>query len=263
MNTLKTWVLVSCLVLAGCSAKLHQGLDETEANTIQNALREHGIEATKLPEKGKKPTWAIEVSDEDAAEAQRILTELELPRPRLAGLTALSQSGSLVPTPTEEHLKKVKALSEEISLTLQSVEGVTSARVLLALPLPARPGQPAAVPKASAFLRVRPGALKRLDPMRPELAALIAGSVEELKASQVTVVLQEIARTTRPAKDSSADRLRLLLVVLAATVSALALGLVGLTLRLRSLRRAAAHPPAAPPVAPRPSVSPAAARKVA
>lgn len=261
---LKWMTLIPFLLLAGCKAQLHHGLDESEANTLQNALREHGIEAAKVAEKGKKPTWAIEVSDEDAHEAQRILTELELPRIRLPGLAALAESGSMVPTPTEEHLKKVKALSEEIALTLQSVDGVTSARVLLALPPPARPGQPPGQAKASAFLRVRPGGLKQLEPMRAEMGALVAGSVEGLTADQVTVVLQEIVRPVRPPREASPGAsLRVLLVILAATVSVLALALVGLTLRLRAVRRRGEKEAPPPAAAPRPVVAPAAARKVA
>lgn len=257
-------ISAALLVLVGCRAQLHHGLDEAEANGIQNALRDHGIESKKVQEKGKKPTYAIEVDESVAADAQRILTELELPRPRLDGLAAMSDSASVVPTATEEHLRKVKALSEEVALTLQSVDGVTSARVLLALPPPPRPGQVPSLPKASAFLRVRPGAIDRLEPMRADLSKLVAGSVEGLSSEQVTVVLQEISRPNRAApQEAGAGRHRFLLLALGLTVAGLLLGLVFLTLRLRSLSASLVQTPAGAPASPRPSVSPSATRKAA
>ena len=50
-------------------------------------------------------------------------------RPRQDGFGEIFGKGSLVPTPTEERALYVEALSGELARTLESVEGVTSARV--------------------------------------------------------------------------------------------------------------------------------------
>src|SRR5690349_5621029 len=103
--------LVAALWLAGCSTQIQHGLDEKQANEMQTALAGRGIQAQKVAEQGKKPTWAIEVDDDRAAEAVRVLTELGLPRARPQGFEEVFGKSSLVPTATEERVKYEEALS--------------------------------------------------------------------------------------------------------------------------------------------------------
>ena len=251
--------VVAALLLSACTARIQHGLDEAQANEIQTLLLEAGFDARKVPEQGKKPTWAIELPEDQATGATRVLSELGLPRPKLAGFDGLEMG--LVATPTQERTAHLNALSEELARTLESVSGVTVARVHLVVPQPPRPGQEPGKAKASAFLRVRPGYAGRIHDMTEELRALVAGSVEGLRPEDVSLVVNEVVSTVaRPAPGTSpADRLRYLVMGLAILVSLLALGLVYLALRLRTARAtaAAAATPAAPAQPSRPVVNPA------
>jgi type III secretion protein J len=255
-------LLLLLLPLYACRAQIQHGLDERQANELQAVLADHGVEAKKVPEAGKKPTWAIEVDDESASDAIRILAELGLPRPKTEGFGDVFGKGSLVPTPTEERALYLQALSGEISRTLESVEGVTAARVHIVLPPPARPGTTGGpVPKASAFLRTRPGVSEKLDKSREELKALVAGAVEGLSRDQVTLIVSEASDfiPSKPRVDEP-DRMRWLLVGLGIAVSFLAIAMVVLTLRVRHYRGAVHKMSQVPP---KPSITPNGNRRAA
>jgi type III secretion protein J len=189
--------LVGCLL--GCQARIQHGLDERQANELLTVLADRGITAEKVQEDGKKPTWSIEVGRDQAASAVRVLAELDLPKHPAPGFSEVFGQGSLVPTPTEERAMYVQALSGEVARTLESLEGVVSARVHLVLPPPSRPGSPAPfLAKASAFLRVRPGARERLGSQDKALRELVSGSVEGLNPDMVTLLLDEIPGSRGP-----------------------------------------------------------------
>lgn len=249
------------LLAAGCQTQIQHGLDERTANELQTVLVERGFEAEKVFEPGKKPTWAIEVPDDRATDATRVLSELGLPRPPTHGFSEVFSKGSLVPTPTEERALYLQALSGELARTLEAVEGVTAARVHLVLPPPPRPGVEAQPAKASAYVRVRPGRVAALAAKKPELRALIAGGVEGLSPDSVAMILDEVETSVAPATVVAAPlrRMRLLLAAMGGVVSLLGVALALLALRARGQRQqkvAAPAPPARPTVA-------TAARKVA
>jgi type III secretion protein J len=215
-------------------------------------------------EPGKKPTWSIEVDDDQAPDAVRLLSELGLPRAHTEGFGEVFGKGSLVPTPTEERALYLEALSGELARTLEALDGVVSARVHLVLPAAARPGQPNAPSKAAAFLKVRPREGEQLQQQRAEIKALIAGGVEGLSPEAVTLVIAEISTQVPPPPKmpSPAQRLRVLVVALGVAVSVLAVVMVVLTLRLRQLRVREARP-RAPPTPAKPLLAAPAAKKAA
>lgn len=257
--------LVAVVLLASaCSTRIQHGLDEAQANEIQTILIESGFQVRKVPEAGKKPTWAIEVDEEQAASATRVLAELGLPRPKLKGFDGMDTG--LVATPTQERTQHLNALSEELASTLQAVAGVTTARVHLVIPQPARPGQQPGRAKASAFVRVRPGYGPKVKEMDEDLRKLVAGSVEGLNVEDVTLVVNEVVtQVPRPEEGATpAQRLRWLVVGMGAAVSVLALLVVFLSLRIRTLRVAAQAPrPATTPAPAKPIVNAPSARKAA
>jgi type III secretion protein J len=227
--------LIAALLLGGCSQQIQHGLDERQANEIQSVLVERGLDAEKVPVTGKKPTWSIEVPDDQATDAIRILSELGLPRPQAEGISDVFGKGSLVPSPTEERALYLQAISGELARTLESVEGVVSARVHLVLPPAPRPGAAPVPAKASAFLKVRPGRMEGVHRLRDELRALVAGAVENLSPESVTLVVAEIS-TSVPARTSGEEPfppIRSMVAGMAGTVTLLSLVVVWLTLRLR------------------------------
>lgn len=250
MNRNVLWAPVWALLLWSCTAQVQHGLDERQANELQSVLVERGIQAQKVLEPGKKPTWAIEVDEERATDAVRILAELGLPRPRTEGFGDVFGKGSLVPTPTEERALYLEALSGEVARTLESVDGVVGARVHLVIPPPPRAGVAPEKAKAAAYLRLRPGHSERLGALRRDLQALIAGSVEGLSADDVTVMMTEVSSSVPQVTAPPKNRLRFLVVGLGAAVCGLAIAMVFLTLKLRSAPATAQVPAPPPAVAP-------------
>ncbi|MBF5044368.1 flagellar M-ring protein FliF [Aggregicoccus sp. 17bor-14] len=258
--------LVPLLLAAGCRDTIQHRLDERQANELQTVLLERGLDARKVAEAGKKPTWSIEVPDAQASDAVRILAELGLPREEPEAGCDVFGTGGLIRTPVEEQVCRLQVLERGLEKTLQALEGVLVARVHLVVPAPPRPGQAALPSKASVLLRVQPGQAAALRASRDALRALVAGGVEGLPVEGVSLMVDEVSTRVVPpaAREASPLRLRLLLAALAVAVSGLSVALVLLALRLRSLRGHAAGPVAAAPVPARPVVSgTASGRKVA
>jgi type III secretion protein J len=180
--------LVAALAL-GCSQPVQHGLDEGAANEVVTALERVGIGAEKLKEEGGEGTFVVRVSRGDAGRSLDLLRSLGLPRGKRAGLSETYRQPSLVPTATEERARFVEALASEIERTLETIEGVVSARVHVVLAeqdplsLDAKPRVPA---QAAVLLKTRAqGAppIKEADVQR-----LVAGSVAGLEPARVAVV---------------------------------------------------------------------------
>lgn len=250
-------LLLASFCLVGCRAQIHHGLTERDANEVLTALASRGFEATKVLEQGKKPAFAIELPNEQASEALRVLTELELPRPTRVTTKELTAQTGLIETPSAERLRQLEGLEGDLEQMLETMDGVASASVELVVAQAPRPGQPVAPSKASALLRVEARALERLEGKKAHVASLIAGAVENLKTDDVTVLLDEVPTRQAPAPPPS----RFPEHSLRWSVAALGAGLVLvsgmlLVLLLRGRRRARVSKPAASPPRPAPQPSP-------
>ncbi len=254
------------LLLVGCATQIQHGLDERDANEIMAALVSRGFDAKKVAEKGKKPTFAIELDDAQALEALRVLTELKLPRPMRLKTQTLAASVGLIDTPAAERLRQLEAQEGDIEEALETMDGVASASVELVVSAPPRPGQPAVPSKASVLLRVHAASLERLQLQRGELRALVAGAVEGLAVDSVVLLVDPVVTPEAPKIDRRAS-LRPLAAGLGIALSLLSMVLVFLGFRLRMLKaqaRAAAAKPAPPTPEPRrPVINPSVQRKVA
>lgn len=268
---MKRALLLVFVVLSGCATQIQHGLEERDANEIVSALVARGFDAKKVPEKGKKPTWAIELDDSQATEAMRVLTELKLPRPARLKTQTLAASTGLIDTPSAERLRQLEAQEGDIEESLETMDGVTSASVELVVPAAPRPGQPAIPSKASVLLRVHPDALERLQQQRSQLRALVAASVEGLQSDDVVLVVDPVVIPSAPPRVDSRGTLRPLVMGLGVALSVLAMVLVFIAYRMRVMKAAvqstatrAPEPPVTPPhVPPRPVINPSVQRKVA
>ena len=138
---IRNLLFAAVFFLTACSSQIQHGLDERDANEIVSALVARGFEVRKVAEKGKKPTWAIELDDTQATEAMRVLNELKLPRPARLKTQTLAQSVGLIDTPSAERLRQLEAQEGDIEESLETMDGVASAAVELVVPPPPRPGQ--------------------------------------------------------------------------------------------------------------------------
>lgn len=257
-----------CFLLTACSTQIQHGLEERDANEIMSALLDRGFEVKKVPEKGKKPTWAIELDDSQATEAMRVLTELKLPRPQRLKTQTLAQSAGLIDTPAAERLRQLEAQEGDIEESLETMDGVASASVELVVPPAPRPGQVATPSKASVLVRVQPDALDRLQLQRAELRALVAAAVDGLASEDVVLVLDPVTIHAPLGREEEAHSgMRPLVILLGVALAVLAMLLVFLSWRLQRAKQEAKAEPPAPNLltaAPqRPVINPAVQRKVA
>jgi type III secretion protein J len=264
---------IAVVFLSACSVQIQHGLDERDANEIVAALDARGFDARKVPEKGKKPTFAIELDERRATEAMRVLTELKLPRPQRLKTQALAQNVGLIETPTAERLRQLEAQEGDIEESLETMDGVTSAAVELVVPPLPRPGVAPTPSKASVLLRVHPDAIERMQQQRAELRALVAAAVDGLSADDVVLVIDPVTLPPPVVAASPAQSsLRPLVIALGAALSVVATLLVFLAWRLKQARKqsaaavdkpSASTPAPAQPSQPRAVINPAVQRRVA
>jgi type III secretion protein J len=193
--------LLLAVALTGCSGEeiLH-GLDERQANEVLVALDERGVAGTKAREDGGEERWRVEVGRGDAARAQRVLAERDLPRARPPGFADVFAKGSMVPTPTEEHARYLHALGGELARSVEAIDGVVEARVHLGLrqPDPFRPGERAS-PRASVLVKCRAPACAAVRAVDPGIRAIVSGAVDGLEPAAVAVLFAEAAESAVPA----------------------------------------------------------------
>ena len=258
-------LLTLTLMFCACSTQIQHGLDERDANELLSVLTAHGFEARKVAEKGKKPTWAIEVTDDRATDAMRLLAELKLPRAPKLTTAKIAGETALIETPAAEKLRQLEGLEGDLEQALETIDGVTSAAVELAVPPTPRPGTAVTPAKASVLLRVASRSLEHLQQQRAELRALVAASVDGLHSEDVVLVIDEVQGRLPETITSKSERgLRLTLMAVSAMLMILAMFLVGMALRIkkqnRVLEQKANAPPAPTPV--QPAVKPVIATRV-
>ncbi|HVX97133.1 MAG TPA: secretion protein [Polyangia bacterium] len=177
-----------------CSTNILHGIDERAANDAARALERAGIGAEKVPEEaggaaGSAAHFTLRVARGDGARALDLLRALGLPREARHGFAETYGQPSLIPTASEERARYVDALAGEIEQTLETIDGVVSARVHLVLeeadPL-AADAKPRTAARAAVLLAARAG---HSPIAREDVQRLVAGSVAGLDAGAVAVVL--------------------------------------------------------------------------
>lgn len=195
-------VLVVVLLSAGCGkVNVISELGESEALEIIVLLRQNGITATKMPiEGGQEVLWTVAVDSRDAGNAFLVMSENELPRDQPKGFEAFFGQSKLIPTETEEKAIFLQAQSGELSRTIERMPSVIDARVHISIPNhdPLRQlmeGEKPPRPTASVFVKYwlpneNTPAESRLN--ESDIKRLIAGSIEQLEASDVDVVMKAV-----------------------------------------------------------------------
>lgn len=187
--------LLLAVALTGCGEQtLYSKLSERQANEMVAVLRLAGIPADKVSAEGG---YAVTAAEGDFARAVQTLRAMGLPREDFDTLGKVFKREGFVSTPLEERSRLVHALSQELSNTVSSIDGVLLARVALVLPTK-HPLEDKTVPaSASVLIKVRPGL--DVDALLPKIRALVVNSVEGLPYDSVTVVPFEAEAWAPPA----------------------------------------------------------------
>jgi type III secretion protein J len=177
-------------------------LDDTEANRVVVALERASVDATKEPDPSAEGKWRVEVMRDDVPRALSVMRDEELPRAAPPGVLDAVAKGSLVPSEAAEHAQLVAGMAGDLAASLQSIDGILSARVHLNVPSPS-PLRDLAPPRGSAsVLLEHRGSTPPIS--ADSIQRLVAGGVAGLLPTDVTVVM--VSRPSPPA--SAADGLR-------------------------------------------------------
>jgi type III secretion protein J len=249
---LKLAVLLGLAGLAGCQEELYRNLSEHEANEMVVALQEGGVEAEKVSTDDGH-TWTVQVAHDDMVAAMHALTERGLPEKRFDNLGDLFKRDGLVSTPTEERVRFIYGLSQELSQTLSRIDGVLVARVHIVLPNNDPLAEQVKPSSASVFIKYQRGF--DADALTAQIKSLVTHSVEGLSYEQVSVTA--VATDPVPSVQRESRGLAGPFVIVAAL--AFVASVAGLVLWLRPARlvdgarrlaRRATGRPAAPATAP-------------
>ncbi|MPW16729.1 EscJ/YscJ/HrcJ family type III secretion inner membrane ring protein [Paraburkholderia sp. CNPSo 3157] len=174
-------ILLPLLFLVGCKSSLFEGLEEDQANQIIAVLSQHGIEGAK--ERNTDKTWNVSVESDDIVTATEITREYALPHGSHANLGDLFSRQGLISNPDEDRVRYVYGLTQELSETLEKIDGVLVARVHIVQPERDPLMRQVTPPSASVMLRYRSD--YNLEYMRDKIRGLVAGSVEGLTPDHV------------------------------------------------------------------------------
>ncbi len=170
-------------LLAGCRSDLYSQLAEDDANEILDVLYAAGIEAHKQSV-GEK-MFSVQVAEDDMQAGLRAARERGLPRQRFSDLGTLFKKEGLVSTPSEERVRFIYGLSQELSSTLTSIDGVISARVHPVIPANDPMADKIKPSSASVFIKHDPHA--NVQALAPAIKNLVMRGIEGLNADNITL----------------------------------------------------------------------------
>ncbi|WP_032901345.1 type III secretion system inner membrane ring lipoprotein SctJ [Mesorhizobium ciceri] len=184
-RSLHFFVLPLLFALSGCKADLYTQLQEREANEMLAILMDNGVDAVRVA--AKDGTSTLQVDEKLLALSINLLNAKGLPRQSFKNLGDVFSGSGLIASPTEERARYVYAMSEELSRTINDIDGVFSVRVHVVLPnndLLRSGGTP-----SSAAVFIRHDAKVNLSLLLPKIKMLVADSIEGLTYEKVEVVL--------------------------------------------------------------------------
>ena len=180
-------VLAAALLLAGCDKEttLHAGLEERQANLVMAALLDAGIDCHKAP--GEEGTWNVTVVESKFAEAVNLLEKAGLPRRPHQGIGEVFKKTGMISSPSEERIRFMDALAQDLAKTISGIEGVVDARVHIVLP-ENDPFARHAMP-SSAAVAIRSRWDADLTDIVPSVKGLVKNAIEGLQYEKIMVTV--------------------------------------------------------------------------
>ena len=186
-------LLMSALVITGCGQEaLYSNLEEREANEMLAILLSNGIDARKV---AVGEALQVRTSQRELPNAIALLSEHGYPREKFQSLGDVFEREGFVSSPTEERARLLYALSQELSKTISTIDGVITARVHLAIPERHALSEKVSPSSASIFIKYRPGAA--VAEQSASVKALVVNSIEGLPYDNVTVTFFPASRASR------------------------------------------------------------------
>ena len=180
-------VLSALALLAGCDKEttLHAGLEERQANLVMAALLDAGIDCHKSP--GEEGTWNVTVAESRFAEAVNLLVAAGLPRRPHQGIGEVFKKTGMISSPSEERIRFMDALAQDLARTISMIDGVVDARVHVVIP-ENDPFARNALP-SSAAVAIRSRWDADVTDIVPSVKGLVKNAIEGLQYEKIMVTI--------------------------------------------------------------------------
>jgi type III secretion protein J len=187
-------IVAGALLLSGCKEAIYTRLSEAEANSVLLTLIRGGIPAEKRA--GEDGTFGVWVADAEIATAIELLRADAQPSEHYTNLGEVFARNGLISSPTEERIRLIYGLQQELAKTLSQIDGVLVARVHIVVPA-TDPFEAAAKPSSAAvFIKHRDD--MNMQTMVMSVKDLVVRSVEGLAPETVSVNLFAARATATP-----------------------------------------------------------------
>jgi type III secretion protein J len=180
-------IAVLAIAMTGCSKEttLHSGLLEQQANLVMAALLDAGIGCRKAA--GDEGTWNVMVDEAKFAQAVNLLEKAGLPRRPHQGIGEVFKKSGMISSPSEERIRFMDALAQDLAKTISGIEGVVDARVHIVLP-ENDPFARNTIP-SSAAVAIRSRWDADLTDVIPSVKGLVKNAIEGLTAEKIMVTV--------------------------------------------------------------------------
>lgn len=234
--------LLVMFALTGCDKKtnLYSGLPERQANSVISALLERGISCEKTA--GEEGTWNVIISEKNFAEAAVLLEQKGLPQRVYQGVGDVFKKTGMVSSPSEERIRFMEALAQDLSRTISQIEGVIDARVHVVLP-ENNPFAKNVLPSSAAVAIRHRYDVNMIDHV-PQIKNLVKNSIEGLAYEKISVTLFSDSPEApfKPVYEEEKPFLgKQLMQILSAVNAAILIGLLGIAGYVFFTRRKASN----------------------
>ena len=215
-------------------------------------LSSHTIEASKTA--GKESTYNVMVDGRYFADAVEILSDYGYPKVPTEGLGKVFKKSGLVSSPTEERIRYMYALSQELEGTLELISGVLNARVHVVIPNNDPLADQIYPASASVFIKYRRNA--GVENLAPQIKNLVVKSIEGLDYANVSLALFPVQDNdiTAPAGEvpvvdptrGQSDERILMAIIIGASIMVIGAAFAGLFFIQKKKNAKLPHPKAEP-----------------
>ena len=169
-------------VLSPTYAPLYSGLAPATAGRMVDALEQSGFAVSISPDGG-----TLSVPREDVARARMTLAGSGLLAEGAPGWELFDEADGLGMSSFLQNVNRLRALEGELARSIQTIDGIVSARVHLVLPQREAFERTRPEASASVIVRSRPGAVLGIR-QATAIRALVASAVPDLSPARITVL---------------------------------------------------------------------------
>jgi type III secretion protein J len=131
--------------------------------------------------------WNVMIPESRFAEAANLLERKGLPRRAYQGVAEVFKKTGMVSSPSEERIRFMDALAQDLSRTISGIDGVVDARVHVVLP-ENDPFAKNTLP-SSAAVAIRSRWNADITDLVPSIKNLVKNSIEGLKYEKIAVTV--------------------------------------------------------------------------